>query len=284
MIFFSCTSVKDSSKSQDDSREFFDPSKTVAAKRDSRPLERKISEKPADRSDVRPDSVVNDKVMAENDRLVNILGQMKNADGQLWKETDALNGLERSAAAMTEKRSLASNLELIELLKDQNARLIDVLEQLKTIVSQQKSVTRIAEQKRRTGREADSSADIPMLDVKLAYSRAMQSYHNHRYARAIAQFWQIVASKPSRELSNGSRFWLGVSYFNLQRYGDAIPLFKRLLSVQRFEKKEATYIMLGQCYEQIGDRPLARTTFEELLRINPTSDMAQVAQLKMSML
>lgn len=284
LLFHSCSSVPRTSETAKEDNEFFDPSTTAVKKHDSRTAESKIVEQQAPQQKVKSDSTVTENVFAENERLKNILGQMRATDGQLWQKSDALNDLERSASAMAEKRALASNLELIELLKEQNARLIDVLEQLKSMVSQQSLASKAEQKRTQAGLSNEQLNGESDIDMKLAYSRAIRAYQDHRFGAAITQFWKIIASKKSRELSNNSRFWLGVSYFNLGRYGDALPLFKRLLTIRGFDKSESTYIMLGQCYEQMGNRMLARTTYEELMRLNPTCDLAQIAQFKISML
>jgi hypothetical protein len=42
--------------------------------------------------------------------------------------------------------------------------------------------------------------------------------------------------------------------------------------------------MFGQCYEQLGEQSMAKSTYQELVQLNPVCDLAYVAHLKISML
>ncbi len=285
LLLCACSSVKDASVKSEDSNEFFDPSKTVIARTDTKPVEQSTSSQQVQPVVSKADTGVVQKVVGESARLKTILGEMKSSDEHLWQRADALDDLERNAEEITQRKTLASNLELIELLKDQNARLIDVLDQLKTIVAQQNLALQATPQKRsRVVFVPDRSEQGAAIDVHLAYNRALRMYEEHRYDRALFQFWQLLKNKQAGNLANNCRFWIGVSFFNLQRYNDAVPVFKKLADVRMFEKRESAYLMLGQCYEQLGQKQLAKATYETLIRSNPMCEMANVAKLKMSML
>ena len=50
------------------------------------------------------------------------------------------------------------------------------------------------------------------------------------------------------------------------------------------EKKEVKYFVLRQCYEQVGERSMTKSTHQRLVQLNPVCDLAYVALLKISML
>jgi len=276
LVLFSCSSTNEASENSEDSYGFFDPAKTVVIGGQSTaatPLEKTSK---SEQAALRGDDTLTETILGQFQELKNVLDQLKLAGLKTNRGNGIVDDLERSVSDLSVRRAASSDREIIELLKEQNTRLVELLEQLKTIVVRQ-DVT--ANERSQRHKALQSS-----IDAKLNYSRAIRLYEQRRFADAIVAFQRIQKGAADDDRTDNCRFWVGVSYFNLRNYKEAIPEFKHLLAHQWFEKREATYIMLGQCYEQSGQRSLAKATYQKLVQLNPVCDLAYVAHLKISML
>jgi len=284
-FLYACSSTKEVSDSSADANEFFDPAATIVK---SQPGNANLNDVAANKSENNKDRVPDQKpvegALTQNERLSNVLHQLQSADPRFSSGNIAVNRLEETLEDRNPGRTLSSDRQIVELLKEQNARLIDVLEQLKTIIIQRDVAARQSSANSNRTRTVKQVKTLAAIDAKVEYGRAIRLYEDRKYDEAIAAFKRLLLKLEDDELADNCRFWVGVSNFNLQKYTEAIPQFKHLLVHQWFEKKEAAYIMLGQCYEQAGERSLAKATYQRLVQLNPVCDLAYVAHLKIAML
>jgi TolA-binding protein len=283
-LLFSCSSVQETTESTQQNDGFFDPSSTVAVSHPGLSVAEETGTLHLAAEESVSDRQLRAVIAEQNNKLRAVLEQLKSFRLNLGPKDAALDDLERTVAGKDANRSSTSEQEIIELLKEQNARLIDVLEQLKSVVARHDIGSQRAPDRMALDRSAKQSATLRKIDTKVAYGRAIQMYEEHRYGNAITAFRRILAKSKDEDLADNCKFWIGVSYFNLQKYEHAIPHFKHLLTHPWFEKKEAAFIMLGQCYEQLGEQSMAKSTYQKLVQLNPVCDLAYVAHLKISML
>jgi TolA-binding protein len=284
LIVYACSSVKEASDFAGESNDFFDPSTTVVQTQSDRPAKKNVAARPTVETKDFSSNGVMESAYEQRRRLKNLLHQLESADPRFALGVNAIHRLQQSLDDDHDGRACSSDQQTIELLREQNARLIDVLDQLKTVVIQQDVALRQSFAGLRNDTEKNQPKTPSAIDARQAYGRAIRLYEEHRYGDAIVAFQRLLQSTEDDDITDNCRFWMGVSYFNLHRYKEAIPQFSHLLAHQWFEKREDTYIMLGQCYEQQGERSLAKATYETLVQLNPVCDLAYVAHLKISML
>jgi adenylate cyclase len=140
------------------------------------------------------------------------------------------------------------------------------------------------------------------LDSRLPQARAQLGYvllHKRRHDAAIAEFERAFALNPNFiddrfaqvlvfagehakaiEVIEGnmrldpfarlinSTAWLGMAYYLLRRYGEAVPLLRECVS--RLPNLQWPRAMLASAYAQSGQLEEARAEAAEVLRINPS--------------
>jgi TolA-binding protein len=282
LILYSCSSTKGSSDYSADANEFFDPSATIA----ERQTARVNAEGKRQSGKVEPAQYkkIAELISEQNRRLLGVLRQLRSVDPQFRSGNSAVNRLRQSLEKTAPRTSLTTEAQIADLMRVQNAHLIGILGQLKTTVLKHNAELRQASLKLIHEQIKTDAKPLTVSNPKVDYGNAIRFYEDHKYIDAIVAFEGILGKSADAEMIDNSRFWIGVSLFNLESYEEAIPQFQLLLKHQWFEKREATYIMLGQCYEQTGKRSLAKATYQQLVQLNPVCDLAYVAHLKISML
>jgi TolA-binding protein len=285
LILYACSSVQETADSTTESNEFFDPSTTVVKRPSERSEQEKLAVKPQEEAkELSRNEKLVDVAFEQSQRLMKLLHQLQSADPQFVSGITAVRRLQQTLEEDHGGQAVTTDRQIVELLKEQNSRLIDVLEQLKTVVIQQEVALRQSSGSPAREQKKNQVRTLAAIDAKIAYGRAIRLYEEHRYGDAIVAFQRLLLNTENDDLTDNCRFWIGVSNFNLQKYEEAIPQFKDLLAHQWFEKREDAYIMLGQCYEQAGEPSLAKAIYEKLVQLNPVCDLAYVAHLKISML
>ena len=185
-------------------------------------------------------------------------------------------------------RDRISNEMLVEMMRDQNQRLNDVIEQLK-LRSQDQSAyhSNLAEHSDAARVQQVPMRQVPVsqhLSASLNYGKAIRLYQNKQYGKEIAAFRKLLDRKIEPKLADRYLFWMGVCYFNLKRSNQAFSEFIKVLGYAHSEKAEGAYFMMGQCYERKGAKQNAKLAFEKMLRIYPQGSLKQIAEKKLALL
>lgn len=284
LLLYSCSTTKELADAGSSANEFFEPIRSPQKLPSNQGRESGRADAPITSRERRESTELETLVREQNLRLKLVLDQLKSADEQTADKRNVFEALERNVLAVEGKRAFSSDREIIDLLKEQNTHLIKVLDQLRVLVLKRSEVRQQSLTQTVQNGSAVQSHQLKKIDTRLAYGRAIKMYQEHHYEQAISALQRLVKRATEEDLADNCRFWTGVSYFHLQRYKEAIPYFQSLLNHPWSEKREGTYIMLGQCYEQIGDPHMAKATFQKLVQLNPVCDLAYVAHVKLSML
>ena len=185
-------------------------------------------------------------------------------------------------------RSRISNEMLLEMLRDQNQRLNDVVDQLK-LLSQNQSVhhsnlTARVDVSPIQELPAHQRSSSHKLNASLNYGKAIQLYQNRQYEKAIDAFKKLLDRRIEPKLADRYHFWMGVCYFNLRRGNQAITEFEDVLEYTNSEKAESAYFMMGQCYERMGSKKDAKLAFEKMLQVYPRGSLKQITETKLALL
>jgi len=177
---------------------------------------------------------------------------------------------------------------LQEMIREQNLRLNDVVEQLKLLSQyQQSNQNRSSTNTTGTPHESSPESFLPSpksYDVSLGYGKAIQLYQQRKYKSAIQAFQSLLDNGVHTELKDNCHFWIGVCYFNLNRIDQAMDKFTDVLNIAGSDKREGAYFMMGQCYEQIGANNDAKAAFEKMMRKYPAGSLKPIAEIKLALL
>ena len=212
-------------------------------------------------------------------RELNSLTKRESAD--TLKSIKNLSGLQ-----MIQDR--ASNEMLLEMIREQNLRLNDVVEQLK-LLSQYQQSNQNRSYTNATGTPVEPSSasflSSPKLyEISLGYGKAIQLYQQRKYRSAIQAFQSLLDNGVHTDLKDNCHFWMGVCYFNLNRIDQAMDEFTGVLNIAGSDKRESAYFMIGQCYEQMGANNDAKATFEKMMRKYPAGSLKPIAEIKLALL
>jgi TolA-binding protein len=181
----------------------------------------------------------------------------------------------------------ASNKMLLEMIREQNLRLNDIVEQLKSLsLRQEKNQSRLSSRVAESPVEQLSVSFLPpqWYDATLGYGKAIQLYQQRKYKSAIRSFETLLKNGVETDLQDNCHFWIGVCNFRLKHVKQAISEFMTVLDITRSDKIEGAYFMLGQCYEQTGSKNHAKETFQKLVMKYPVGSLKQMAEIKLALL
>jgi TolA-binding protein len=271
-MFFACSSTDTKDTAED---EFFEPVDKITHK------------KPGTESYMREG--VSEEIVVllqeQNRQLNNIVQELNSLTKR--ESADTLKSIKNlSGSQIIQDR--ASNEMLLEMIREQNLRLNDVVEQLK-LLSQYQQSNQNRSYANATGTPIEPSSasflSSPKLyEVSLGYGKAIQLYQQRKYRPAIQAFQSLLDNGVHTDLKDNCHFWMGVCYFNLNRIDQAMDKFTGVLNIAGSDKRESAYFMMGQCYEQMGANNDAKAAFEKMMRKYPAGSLKPIAEIKLALL
>jgi TolA-binding protein len=284
-LFFGCSSTNTEKTKEGD--EFFKPLDEITYKRPGDGSEYTVRR---DRTGTVGHQSVSEQILTmlreQNRQLNNVVQELNTLTKR--ESADSLKGLKNlTISEMIQER--ASNQMLVEMIREQNLRLNDVVGQLKLLSQFQQSNQNKSYAKTESTspvRQASvSSLPSPKsYDIPLGYGKAIQLYQQRKYQLAIQAFQSLLNGGVQTEIKDNCHFWIGVCYFNLNKIDQAMNKFTSVLNIAGSDKREGAYFMIGQCYEQIGANENAKATFEKMMRKYPTGSLKQMAEIKLALL
>jgi TolA-binding protein len=178
-----------------------------------------------------------------------------------------------------------SNEMLLEMIKQRNQRLEDVIERLKLFTqNRQRDSHRTDSNITYINETPARQQPISLSEANSDYGKAIQLYRKQQYIKAIRAFQLLLKQGVDVTLQDNCHFWTGVCHFNLKRTNRAIGEFLKVLDISGSDKKEGAYFMIGQCYEEMGTKNHAKVMFRKMIREYPQGDLKQVAEIKIALL
>ncbi len=110
------------------------------------------------------------------------------------------------------------------------------------------------------------------------YEEGLRNFYSRQYDAAIETFQVLLVENPSHKLTSNCQYWIGESYFGKGDYYRASEAFNRVFDYDFSYKKDDATLMLGRCYQKLGDYDRARVMLETLLRDYPDSEYRGKAQ------
>jgi TolA-binding protein len=169
---------------------------------------------------------------------------------------------------------------LLGLLEDENHGLTGAVQKLRGAAEHHRQVTSELMAYKASEYVPQGGGQKPAV----SYEQALQRFQKREFAKAASAFQALLNYGVRKDLADDCYFWLGVSQFQLRNLSDAEFAFNRVLEFRRSNTKEAAYLMLGQCYEQLGSPKLAIATFERGIKEFPHGSLRSVVNRKIAQL
>ncbi|HTI37832.1 MAG TPA: tol-pal system protein YbgF [Vicinamibacterales bacterium] len=110
-----------------------------------------------------------------------------------------------------------------------------------------------------------------------AFDSAYDDYTASRYDLAIEGFNSFIRAFPRHPRAAEAQFYIGQSYFNEGKYGDARQALQQVIDTypQSPSAPEA-YFKLGQTYERMNQIDLAKRAYETIVKNYPDTTMSVI--------
>jgi len=108
------------------------------------------------------------------------------------------------------------------------------------------------------------------------YQSALGSYNAGQYDQAIASFSKVAISGKPPELVPNSYYWMGESYYAMQRFADCLPYFEYVTKAGPEYKRQMAFYKLALANDNLGNRQAANMWYERLRNDYPSSSYAKL--------
>lgn len=179
--------------------------------------------------------------------------------------------------------STTAQLEFrVDSLKNENRHM---QEQVDATAAENRTLTaKVAELETKLADATAAPKVVAPADMSAAYEAALGQWRKKNFTGAIDQFQGLLNSGIDVRLAGNCHYWIGESYFGLKQYNDAIQHFQKVLEYKHSPKKDYAQYMLGNCYQQMGDKASAKDAFDKVVSTFPASPLVKKAQDKLARL
>ena len=130
-----------------------------------------------------------------------------------------------------------------------------------------------------TDTAATQPAGEPTLDCDFTYDEAFILVRRGEYEAAIESFGDFLEACPRHESVENAYYWMGESYYALEKYPDAVVQLEKLINDYKTSPNigRALY-KLARSKQELGKKDEARTIFQRLIDEFPETLEAQQAR------
>jgi tol-pal system protein YbgF len=134
-----------------------------------------------------------------------------------------------------------------------------------------------------TGTPAETTpaqaAEKPAIDCDFTYDEAFILVRRGEYEAAIQGFGKFLEACPRHESAENAYYWIGESYYAIEKYPDAVVQFEKLINDYKTSPNigRALY-KLARSKQELGKKDEARTIFQRLIDEFPETLEAQQAR------
>ena len=130
----------------------------------------------------------------------------------------------------------------------------------------------------------DSAAGrtAPAVDCQALYDDSFINLRRGQYEDAIKGFGDYLKYCGTQEGAANARFWIGESYYSMEKYKEAIAEFETLLrDYSKSEKRPGALYKIARSYEELGQKKEAKAKFKTLVDDYPGTLEASQAKEKL---
>ena len=132
----------------------------------------------------------------------------------------------------------------------------------------------IIEMKKTESKETAVKTEI----AKAGYEAAFRVLMSNKYADAAVAFQKILDEKAPEDIADHCHFWIGEIKCAGKKYKEALQEFNEVLTFDRSKKRGDAQLMIGICYEGMGNKEKAREAFEKVVKDYPMTRNATQAK------
>jgi len=114
-----------------------------------------------------------------------------------------------------------------------------------------------------------------------AYEDAIGKTKTRNYRDAMSALQTLLNSGIKDDYADNCHYWLGECSFHLKELSQAIQHFQQVQGYKYSEKRDDAQLMIARSYELLGDRSKARSEYQKLVDMYPTSEYVKRARAKL---
>ncbi len=111
----------------------------------------------------------------------------------------------------------------------------------------------------------------PSMGDYEGFQAGLAAFNGGAYDQAIAQFSQVVLSGHPPEMVPNAYYWMGESYYAMQRYAESLPYFDYVTKTGPEYKREMAYYKLSRANLAMGNQQGSNLWYERLRTDYPRS-------------
>ncbi|MFK8053709.1 MAG: tol-pal system protein YbgF [Woeseiaceae bacterium] len=110
------------------------------------------------------------------------------------------------------------------------------------------------------------------------YQAAFQLLKDGRYDQSAKAFEQFLVAYPSSDLADNAQYWLAESYYVLQKFSDALPIFSSVISdFPQSRKVPDALLKVGYCNYELKRWDAASAALSRVVDEYPETTAARLA-------
>ncbi len=234
--------------------------------------------------------VDNTKYMQDLNDIKDQLWQIRNQQSEQMKKLNEMEKKLNSGTGSNENADLIANqqeiqdnisaiLERIKELNDKLNYLLGRVSSLEQNTQGQQSKTPVNSQTQNT------IAGVDIANPDALFSQAYADYMKGNYDIAIIEFKDYIARFPNSEKVDNAYYWLGLCYFEKEKYRDAIDSFDRIIKdFPQSDVLASAMLKKGLALFEMGAAGMGAVQLQELIQKFPMSKEANIARKKLDAL
>jgi len=207
------------------------------------------------------------EIESQNSRTQQILEQV---DSTVSAEATASGRLRNDISITVDQLQ-----QQIDLLLENFNDLMEKIEQM----DRQKGILRPS-----PGAQTPDRSEQPIqaqtgFDCDLAYDEAFLQVRRSEYENAVANFRKFIDQCPSHASVENAHYWIGESFYSLEKFAEAIDEFELLVNTYRSSHNLGrAYYKLARSKEEVGKKAEAVTYYQKIVDDFPQTLEAEQAR------
>ncbi|MFC1898051.1 tetratricopeptide repeat protein [Candidatus Cloacimonadota bacterium] len=118
-------------------------------------------------------------------------------------------------------------------------------------------------------------------DINREYRHTLDVYFAGDYPTALKMFNEFLDKYYDHQLAYNATYFKGECLYVLKNYQEAMNVFEKIFQ-DRGKKAPDALMMLGNCWEKMGEKDMARASWNNLIADYPAEELAIAAKYKLS--
>jgi len=119
-------------------------------------------------------------------------------------------------------------------------------------------------------------ADV--ISIADKYQQAVDEFYFRNYKKAIEKLKSLLEKHANHPLASNFQYWIGESYYGLKEYKVALAALQLVERFRNSNKADDALVMIGMCYNRMGQEKKSQQAFQKLLSRYPKSEYMKFAR------